>query len=180
MSEKPMKKRVRASRVIPWPVPYGEQSFNVALVLLTHEELQRAQIAAIEHIRSLRQDAASLAVLQASSFVEIETEVQVLALALREAEQPDMPYKTALELREEMTLVEREALMRAYNAFEQDRSPFSRERDPQKIVAQIHESKTRGVLSDLVNFYDTFSLRSTLLALAEALPTPTNESSPST
>ena len=29
-------------------MPYGEQSFNVALVLLTHEELQRAQIAAIE------------------------------------------------------------------------------------------------------------------------------------
>jgi hypothetical protein len=85
-----------------------------------------------------------------------------------------------VELREEMTLLEREAFMRAYNAFEQDRSPFARERDAEKVLEEIRLAKTRGALSELVNFYDISSLRNTVLVLAEALPMPTTENSSST
>lgn len=172
-----LRTRKRPHKVVRFPAPPGERTFDVALVVLTHQEIQDAQIEAVRYLTEEKKlDAVKLALLSTNALVEIETHVHHLAVACRSVDDPTMPLWSVEDVRS-LTYDEREFLLGEYNAFARERSPISRAQSPEEVSAMIAELKRDGALSAWVTCCERATLESTLLALAALPARPTSESS---
>lgn len=172
-----MRTRERPTKTFDWPVPKGEAPFQAAFVLLSDEEIQEATVNASRYVKTTyKLDALELALASESALARQETERHLLAAALRCADNHGMPFTTPDELRKHLGPDTRDALLRIYNAFARERSPITTETDPAKLVALVRELKAAGALSDWLTCCDTDTLKSIVLAQAEASQTPTSES----
>lgn len=168
-----LRNRKRACKVIAFPVGPGDEPFDIGLVVLTHDEIREAEIAAVKFVTAPERklDAVQLAILSPNALVEQERDLFVLSRALVHADKPDMPLWD-VEMLRKLTVEERIWLIAAYNAFAEERSPIKKAAKPEEVSAFLAELKRTGALSTWVMCSDTDTLRSTVLSLAEALPTP--------
>lgn len=173
-----LRNRKRAHKVVAFPVGPGDEPFDIGLVVLTHDEIREAEIAAVKFITAPERklDAVQLAILSPNALVEQERDLFVLARAIVHADKPDMPLYDAEMLRK-LTVEERIWLIAAYNAFAEERSPIKKGVKPEEVSAFLAELKRTGALSTWVMCSDSDTLRSTVLSLVEALPTPTTHDS---
>lgn len=169
-----MSRRGRMTKSFAWPVLKGESSRQGCFVMLTDEEITAAQTAATEYLRKdLKLDEFQLAVSMERNLYAAEEERQLLARALRDPTEPSMPYATVEDLRRHLDPETRHALMRLYNAFVAERSPITREQDPEKLRALVTDLKEAGGLSDWLICCDSDTLVSIAIALANPSPQPT-------
>lgn len=169
-----LRNRKRASKKIAFPVGPGDEPFDIGLVVLTHDEIREAEIAAVKFVTAPERklDAVQLAILSPNALVEQERDLFVLARAIVHPDKPDMPLWD-VEMLRSLTVEERIWLIGAYNAFAEERSPIKKAAKPEEVSAFLAELKRTGALSTWVTCSDSDTLRNTVLSLVEALPVPT-------
>lgn len=169
-----LRNRKRKHKVVPFPVGPGDEPFDIGIVVLTHDEIREAEIAAVKFVTAPERklDAVQLAILSPNALVEQERDLFVLSRAIVHADKPDMPLWD-VEMLRKLTVEERIWLMGAYNAFAEERSPLKKAAKPEEVSAFLAELKRTGALSTWVMCSDSDTLRSTVLLLVEALPVPT-------
>lgn len=162
-----MARRGRATKTFAWPVLKGEAPRQGCFRMLTDEEIVIAQRNATRYLKDdLKLDEFQLAISLDRNLYAAEEERQLLAAALRDPEHSELPYCTVEDLREHLDPDTRLALMRIYNAFVAERSPITSERDPEKLKALVRDLKEAGALSDGLSCFDTDTLVSIVIALA--------------
>lgn len=172
-----LRSRKRPHKVVRFPAPQGEKSFQIALVVLGGDEIQEAQIAAVKHLTDEKKlDGVKLALLSPSAIVETEMDYHLLAAACRDPEEISMPLWNVEEVRS-LTVDERVFLLGEYNAFARERSPITRANSEQEVIAMLAELKESGALSAWLTCCERDSLERSVIALADLLPKPTSANS---
>lgn len=173
-----LRNRKRKHKVVPFPVGPGDEAFDIGLVVLTHDEIREAEIAAVKFVTAPERklDAVQLAILSPNALVEQERDLFVLSRAIVHADKPDMPLYDVGMLRK-LTVEERIWLIAEYNVFAEERSPLKKAASSEEVIAFLAELKHTDRLRTWSRCSDTDTLRDSLLALAELLPKPTTQSS---
>lgn len=162
-----MRRVGRATKSFQWPVLKGEKPRPGMFVMLVDEDITAAQKAAVDYLKSdLKLDEYQLALTLDRNLYAAEEERQLLARALRDPSNAELPYATVEDLRKHLDPDTRLVLMRMYNAFVAERSPITREQDPEKLRALVRDLKEAGDLSLSLSSFDTDTLVSTVIALA--------------
>jgi hypothetical protein len=174
-----LRKRKRASKTRPFEI--DGQVYDIAFVVLSHEEIREAEFDAVKYIThpDRKLDAVQLAILSPNALVEQERDLFVLAKAIREPGRIDMEIWSVDDLRK-LSVEERIWLLAEYNAFAEERSPIKKAAKPEEVSAFIAELKRTRALSTWVQCCDGATLRDTVLSLAEALSMQTTPNSSDT
>ncbi len=117
----------RPSKLIKWPAPEGEATFDVRLWALSDIEFAEATLAAQDWVFDPKRGmgASPLTVEMQRSLFDAEEERQILARALRNANHPDSPLVANVDdLRRVLTPDARRVLMRVYNTYADECSPI--------------------------------------------------------
>lgn len=168
----------RPHRIIDWP---GDPSTSVALVVLTRKEIEQALLAATKYLRvELKVDPIDLALVQADLLLETEKEIQLLAACLRQPGCLGLRAFEAAALRAEITADEQTALIRAYNAYEKERSPLSLGDDPEKLLDEVIRLGKPEAQWTWAQYCEPGTLRDIAICAVKRLSPPTSESSSDT
>lgn len=167
----------RSHRLIAWP---GDPTTQVALVVLTRKEIERASIEAAKYIKKLGLDGIELSIVEADSLTFHERKLQLLAAALRKADCVDLPAFTADKLRESITDAEQGALIQAYNAFERERSPLTLGESADKMLDEVIRLGKPEAQWTWATYCEPDTLRDIVICAVRRLTPPTNETSSDT
>lgn len=126
---------------------------NVVIQILTARDIDLARARAVEYVRQLRaahRPSRELAIdLDASidrELVEEARQYEVLSVALRDPENPSMPWADSGDLRSRLTIDEIAGAWRAYEAFQEEQGP---------IVRDLSKEQTEAMIDALVKDVDT-------------------------
>ena len=174
-----MRERGRPFRVVPLP---GIDGARVAIRCPTESERTTADAEARKHLtKGLGLSALDLTLAQDTELAKREREVQLLALVLRDADDPDQAFvESADDLREQLEEPQRTALVAAVRDFERERYESRTPEESAKIVEMILSLKAEGALSMFWTSCDSDTQVSIVHALAEACAAPTEPSSSDT
>lgn len=168
----------RSHRLIAWP---GDPTTQVALVVLTRKEIERASIEAVKYVRhELKLDPIDLSLVESDNLLGNEKIVQTLALAIRKADCVDLPAFTAKSLRESITSEEQTALIRAYNAFERERSPLGKSQNAEALLDEVIRLGKPEAQWTWATYCEPDTLRDIVICAVRRLTPPTSETSSDT
>jgi hypothetical protein len=171
----------RPSKDIKFPSPRSGKEIAAKLWALSDEETAAAQVAAAKYVcEGMELDKHRLSLVLEGDLYKAEEERQLLATALRDPSKPDFPFATAAALRKFLTPDHRKFLITKLGQFMDERYPYRKVSDPEKIVSMVADLKAAGALSDYLSDCDGDTLISIAESLAAALPVPTTPSSSST
>lgn len=173
-----MRDRARPVRVIPMP---GLDGVKVAIRCPTEAELTEADTEARKHLtKGLGLNALELSLAQETELARREREVELLALVLRDPDNPDEAFaESADELREVLEEPQRMALMAALEEFRRDRFAAKTPEESAEIVRLVRDLKAAGALSSYWMSCDSDTQTAILAALLESV-TPTAPTSSGT
>lgn len=169
---------MRPIKIIPFPGRLGKpppdgEGISVGLWSLSVQETRQARIDARKVLRSKpwELDEMTLVGEWGAQLLEEETRMQVLARAVRNAEQPMIPFASGTG---EMNLLlepdERDALLSEYAVFLSERSPLAHlntDEEVDKLAGEIvGKAEAAGTL---LSHFDTASLRRIITQLADRL-----------
>lgn len=164
----------RASKLLQWPTPDGEASFEIRLWCLSDEEHALATVAAQEWAFDEKRGigASPLVAELRRSLFDAEEERQILLRALRRGDDASIPLVVEPDdLRRVLTPDARLALMRAYNGWVDECSPIrhleSGKYSAAEMKAMLRDFRNAGQLSDWLDSCDFASLKSIVLRLAD-------------
>lgn len=166
----------RPMRTVDFP---GERGKGVAVGIwnLLQYETQQARLDAVKWIQEVCKVPDS-ALLADASLADEETKNQLLFRALRDPQNPSAPFaSTVNELRTLLTPDERDALYTQYLDFVDERSPLRKLKSAEEIDQIVTAlGKEGSVGKTFLAYYDSVSLRSICLILAERCVTLTKVS----
>lgn len=174
-----MSERGRPSRVIPMPGLEGEE---VAILCPTEGELTTADVEARKHLtKGLGLTALDLSLAQETELARRERELQLLALILRDPNDPEQAYVESVdELREHLEEPQRKGLIAAMEEFRRDRYEARTPEESERIVELVRDLKAVGALSTWWMSCAPDSQLSTVHALVEVCARQTPPSSSDT
>lgn len=174
-----MSERGRPHRVIPMPGLEGEE---VAILCPTEGELTTADVEARKHLtKGLGLNALELSLAQETELSRRERELQLLALILRDPDDPEQAYVEDVDdLREHLEEPQRRALIVAMEDFRRERYEARTPEESERIVELVRELKAAGALSTYWMSCDPDSQLSIVHALVEACAKQTAPSSSDT
>lgn len=174
-----MQERGRSHRVIPMP---GMDGVEVAILCPTEGELTTADVEARKHLtKGLGLNALELSLAQETELSRRERELQLLALILRDASDPDTAFVESVdELREHLEEPQRKGLIVAMEDFRRERYEARTPEESERIVELVRDLKAVGALSTWWMSCDPDSQLSIVHALVEACAKPTPPSSSDT
>lgn len=154
----------RPSKLIQWPAPDGETTFNVRLWALSDIEFAEATLAAQEWVFDPKRGmgASPLTVEMQRSLFDAEEERQILARALRCADKPAEPLVVDVDdLRRVLTPDARRVLMRVYNSYADECSPIREVEllEPAEAKRMLLDFQRAGELSGWLDSCDFGSLK---------------------
>lgn len=154
----------RPSKLIRWPAPDGETSFNVRLWTLSDIEFAEATLAAQEWVFDPKRGmgASPLTVEMQRALFDAEEERQILARALRNADDPSAPLVVDVDhLRRVLTPDARRVLMRVYNTYADECSPIREIEalEPAEAKRMLQDFQRAGELSGWLDSCDFGSLK---------------------
>ncbi|MEZ4395134.1 MAG: hypothetical protein R3A48_28985 [Polyangiales bacterium] len=169
----------RPHRVIPMP---GLEGVRVAIMCPTEGELTTADVEARKHLtKGLGLNALELSLAQETELSRRERELQLLALILRDADDPDSAFVESVdELREDLEEPQRKGLMAAMEDFRRERYEARTPEESERIVELVRDLKVVGALSTYWMSCDPDSQLSIVHALVEACAKQTVPSSSDT
>lgn len=173
-----MRDQARPVRVIPMP---GLDGVKVAIRCPTEGELTEADTEARKHLtKGLGLNALELSLAQETELARREREIELLALVLRDPDNPDEAFaESADELREVLEEPQRMGLMAALEEFRRDRFAAKTPEESAEIVRLVRDLKAAGALSSYWMSCDSDTQTAILAALLESA-TPTAPTSSAT
>jgi len=131
--------RPRPSKVVPFPVPPGEESpGDLALVVLTESEMMQVRANADAAAKEALRGDIKPGDLGYEDLYENEKAVQLVALAARKADDPTMlRFPSAKDLRKKLTTDEIGQIAADYTQFRLERGPFVSELTEPELEAWL-------------------------------------------
>jgi hypothetical protein len=176
-----MRQRGRPHKVVALP----GSTAKVAVWVPTASERAEADAAARMHLtRTLKLDALQLSLAQESELFERERDIELLARVLRDPRDPSQAFVDAADTIRDpdmgFTDNDRKLLIAAMDDFARERYEPNLPDNEERLVELILGLKADGALSVHVESFASDTLRSIVLSLAKAWPTPISPSSSAT
>jgi len=137
---------------------------DVALRVLSNAEVQEALFATEGRFKQKKIEVSATTV----EAYEDENTIQILTRALRDPKDPEQPFAANVDqLREMITLEEKNDLVREYDAFENEVSPSAKTIDDDELDRIFDEVKKKPETGSSLNIY---TLRKLIIYLASRQP----------